>query len=244
MPHYGVYAALVERAHDDPDGEARIQIALPPALVPERTLAWARLAVPYAGKNRGLVLLPEPGDEVLVAFEGGDLGRPYVLGALWSSYAVPPLAARADNRDKGLLLRSGLRLLFDEAPGQPAITLETKGGQRLTLRDGPEAAVEIRRDGGATLRLEPEGGVTLTTAGGARLSLEPDGGLRIEGVALRLESQSTLTLKGGIIVLDGPVVTPTPSPPSPPPPPAPPAQRRRGVVPIPRESLKKPKKIR
>ena len=41
---------------------------------------WARLATPMAGAERGLVLIPEVGDEVLVAFEREDLRFPYVLG--------------------------------------------------------------------------------------------------------------------------------------------------------------------
>lgn len=45
--------------------------------------------------------MPEPGDEVLVAFESGDSARPYVVGFLWNSQARPP---RTDPRLR--LLRS------------------------------------------------------------------------------------------------------------------------------------------
>ena len=45
---------------------------------------WARLATLMAGAKRGTWFIPDPGDEVLVVFEGGDPRRPYVVGALWN----------------------------------------------------------------------------------------------------------------------------------------------------------------
>ena len=238
MAHYGVYTAQVRGLADDPAGEGRIQIALPPALAGAEVLAWARIAVPYAGKDRGLFLLPEPGDEVLVAFEGGDLAFPFVLGALWSSYAVPPLAARPENGEKALVLKSGMRLVFDERPGRSRIQMETKGGQSLTLSDDP-AGLRLETRQGASLRLE---GDEILLEGGS-LRLRAGGELTLEAPTLRVESQSTLHLKGAVVILDGQVETP---PPAPPPPPRRSEKRARvkGVVPIPRMALGKPKKIR
>ena len=42
-----------------------------------------------AGKGRGLFYLPEVGDEVLVAFEHGDIRRPYVIGSLYNGSDKP-----------------------------------------------------------------------------------------------------------------------------------------------------------
>ena len=38
----------------------------------------------------GSLFLPEVGDEVLVAFEHGDLRRPYIVGKLWNTTDPPP----------------------------------------------------------------------------------------------------------------------------------------------------------
>ena len=52
--------------------------------------AWARIAAPTAGKDRGIYFLPEIDDEVLVAFAHGDVRFPYVIGSLWNGVDVPP----------------------------------------------------------------------------------------------------------------------------------------------------------
>ena len=46
---------------------------------------WAPCARPMAGKDMGFYALPEMGEQVLVAFENGDLNHPYVLGSLWTA---------------------------------------------------------------------------------------------------------------------------------------------------------------
>ena len=47
--------------------------------------------------HRGVLQFPEPGDEVLVAFEHGDPSRPYVVGMLWDSKSgAPPESSSND----------------------------------------------------------------------------------------------------------------------------------------------------
>ena len=67
----GVAIGLVTQNKDD-EGQCRVQVSYPWHEKPLESY-WARLAMPMAGNERGLVLIPEVGDEVLVAFESGDL---------------------------------------------------------------------------------------------------------------------------------------------------------------------------
>ena len=76
----GVATALVTQ-NKDPESLCRVKVRYPWHDKPTVSY-WARLAMPMAGKDRGLVVIPEVGDEVVVGFEREDLRFPYVLGAL------------------------------------------------------------------------------------------------------------------------------------------------------------------
>src|SRR6185437_12498879 len=85
----GVAVALVTQ-NNDPEKSCRVKVRYPWHEQASESY-WARLAVPMAGDGRGVVLIPEVGDEVLVAFEREDLRFPYVLGALWNGKDKPPV---------------------------------------------------------------------------------------------------------------------------------------------------------
>src|SRR5262245_23335875 len=59
----------------------------------------ARLDPALLRPRSGVAWVPEPGDEVLVAFEHADLRRPYVTGLLWDSGSgAPPETSGSDTR--------------------------------------------------------------------------------------------------------------------------------------------------
>jgi Type VI secretion system/phage-baseplate injector OB domain len=73
-------------ARRTPQQRERVQVKVPVVTGDEQ--AWA----PMLRQIRDSSFAPEPGDEVLVAFEAGDPASPVVLGMLWSSSARPPIA--------------------------------------------------------------------------------------------------------------------------------------------------------
>lgn len=162
---YGVFPALVSD-NKDPNGQGRVKITLPwaPDTGGGRYETWARLATLMAGDNRGSWFIPDVGDEVLVAFEGGDPARPYVVGALWNGSDAPPeqMDGAGNNFKKVLRSRNGVKVTLDDADGREQMILETPGGQSVTLKDGP-GAIEIVDSNGNSIKLEPSG-VTITAA--------------------------------------------------------------------------------
>ncbi len=88
---YGVYPALVSDVVD-PNNQGRVKVRLhwSPDAGGSNYEVWARLATMMGGNNRGSWFIPDKDDEVLVAFEGGNPRRPYVVGALWNGKDDPP----------------------------------------------------------------------------------------------------------------------------------------------------------
>jgi uncharacterized protein involved in type VI secretion and phage assembly len=162
---YGVFPALVTDIKD-PEGQGRVKVTLPwsPDTSGARYEAWARLATLMAGHNRGTWFVPDANDEVLVAFEGGDPRRPYVIGSLWNGSDTPPdsMDGAGQNNRKVIRSRNGVRVTLDDTGGQEKLVLETPGGQKLTMKDGP-GAVELVDSNGNSIKLEPSG-ITITAA--------------------------------------------------------------------------------
>jgi uncharacterized protein involved in type VI secretion and phage assembly len=162
---YGVYPALVVDIKD-PDGQGRVKITLPwsPDTNGSRYEAWARLATMMAGNNRGSWFIPDANDEVLVAFEGGDARRPYVIGALWNGSDSPPesMDGAGNNYKKVLRSRNGVKITLDDNDGREQLIFETPGGQKLTMKDGP-GSVEIVDSNGNSVKLETSG-ITVTAS--------------------------------------------------------------------------------
>jgi uncharacterized protein involved in type VI secretion and phage assembly len=162
---YGVYPALVSDIRD-PDGQGRVRVTLPwsPDTDGGRYEAWARIATLMGGKNRGSWFIPDVNDEVLVVFEGGDARRPYVIGALWNGSDNPPesMDGAGNNFHKVLRSRNGVKVTLDDTDGREQLLLETPGGQKVTLKDGP-GAIEIVDSNGNTVKLETSG-ITVNAA--------------------------------------------------------------------------------
>ena len=72
------------------DSLGRIQLLFPWSRNGEQT-AWVRKAQISAGNGWGHMHCPRPGDEVLVAFEHGNVDRPVIVGCLYNGNTKPPL---------------------------------------------------------------------------------------------------------------------------------------------------------
>lgn len=158
----GVAMALVTDNHDD-EGQGRVKVRFP-WLAEEDESYWARVVTPMAGKDRGLYLLPEIGDEVLVAFEQGSVDHPYVLGSLWNGIDKPPEAnADGKNNHRVLKSRSGHTLLMDDTDGKENIQIVDKSGKNSIVISAADNSITIRASG--NIKVEAQGKLTLAGAG-------------------------------------------------------------------------------
>jgi len=114
---------------NDPQGLGRVQLQFP-WLDPSYRSTWVPIATPLAGKKRGQFFMPEVGDEVLAAFERGDVDHPFVVGFLWNGVDTPP---ETDLTNRVILTPGGHTLRFED--GNKKITLKSKGGHEVTLDD-------------------------------------------------------------------------------------------------------------
>ena len=90
---HGVYDRHGHQQHRLAPARRACSSMLPwlPGLMP-----WARLSNMMAGMGRGSFFVPQIGDEVLVAFNHGDVREPYVIGTLWNTMDRPPALSPTD----------------------------------------------------------------------------------------------------------------------------------------------------
>jgi uncharacterized protein involved in type VI secretion and phage assembly len=162
-----------------------------PFLGQEEESAWARLALPMGGKGRGWLFLPEVDDEVLVAFEHGDIARPYVLGMLWNGIDIPP--SDGDGRDKKVIKsRSGHLIRLDDTSGNEKIEIVDKSGKNMLVVDTSAKAITISSDKDIVLKA-PNGKIQLDATD---VQVKATGGAKVEALG------GDVTLKGTSINLN------------------------------------------
>jgi uncharacterized protein involved in type VI secretion and phage assembly len=109
-----------------------------------------------AGRDRGTWFVPEPDDEVMVAFVGGDPRSPVVVGALWNGTDTPPESMDSNNNIRSITSRSGIKVTFDDTDGMVQFTVETPGGQQVVCSDTP-ASIKLSDSNGNQVTLEASG---------------------------------------------------------------------------------------
>jgi uncharacterized protein involved in type VI secretion and phage assembly len=179
---------------------------------------WCRIATFGAGKDRGMFCLPEVDDEVLVAFEHGDIARPYVLGTLWNGKDEAIL----DNKSKTLKdlkpssvmnkgnnqkddrrvfkSRSKHILEFNDNADDPRFQIVTGQGHRIVLDDKGNEPNKIEiydgKEENYILIDNKNKKITIETKTGDML-LKAKNTIRLEAKTIETESQKDTSTKAG-----------------------------------------------
>jgi uncharacterized protein involved in type VI secretion and phage assembly len=126
---------------DDGDGEGKVRIRIPD-LGGQNEMIAAPVATLMTGDKRGTWFMPEPNDEVLIAFLQGDVNHPYILGYLWNGEQRPP---ETDRHKRVIKTVNGHIITIHDNPGSP---------------QGDTGSIEIRDAHGSYILME-NGGITI-----------------------------------------------------------------------------------
>lgn len=188
--NHGLYIGVVTQIQDDPDNESRIRVRAPLISEDEQGV-WTRIVTMHAGDERGTVFRPDIGDEVIIGYIDGDPRDPVLLGSLHSSAKPAPIPAADDNNIKGIVTRSGNKIIFDDEA--VSILITTNNGNSLTLSD---------EDGGITIADENDNkivmnsdGITLDSA--ADIKINAQGNVEFSGNNITISAQAMLKADGG-----------------------------------------------
>jgi phage protein D len=203
QPIMGMVVAQVT-GNDDPDKLGRVKLKFP-WLSDDYESHWARVTQLGAGPDSGALFLPETGDEVLVAFEHGDIHRPYVIGSLYNGQDKPKLGdGLFDNgkvKRRGFVSRKGHKfILFDDA-NKSGVALITGDGQIKVALDETNKEIHIAC-GSGTVVVECNGDLSLESKTG-KITLKAQQDIELNGMNIKAEAQTQLQLKGATTELNG-----------------------------------------
>lgn len=201
---YGVAAGLVSN-NQDPDGLGRVRLKFP-WLSDDNESDWVRIATFMAGNQRGGYFLPEVGDEALVAFEHGDINRPYVIGFLWNGVDKPPEAnSDGKNSIRKITSRSGHEIIFndDAEQKQEKLEIHTKAGHKIVLDDSAGAEkIEIKDKSGSNSILFDSVQNSISVESAMQLKIKSQM-IEIEaGTTMTIKAGATLTLQGALVKIN------------------------------------------
>jgi uncharacterized protein involved in type VI secretion and phage assembly len=202
--YYGKYRGIVvDKA--DPQQIGRVQVRVP-AVLGEEVALWALPCLPHGGlADQGLFSVPEPGAQVWVEFEGGDLEQPIWTGTFWQSPGDAPADVQQDDGPSTRLLTTaaGNKLIFEDKDGEELIRLEHPSEASIEMN--PEGGIVLTDSAGATLTLDAEGSrVLLEDSNGNSLIMSSSGTTVEDANGNRIEmAASGITVEGTTVVVQG-----------------------------------------
>ena len=149
------------------------------------------------GSGRGAVWLPEIDDEVLVAFEHGDVRRPVVLGGLWNGTDTPPPyeVDQGKQKTRSLVSLKGHKVVLHDGDDSATVELSTSDGKLTIVLDETGGEIKVTASDTAKVTISAEGDLSITAQG--QLTLQGQQGAE-------LSSPATIKVKGQMLQLNPP----------------------------------------
>src|SRR5207245_11601758 len=174
--------------NNEPNNAARVKLKFP-WLDDSYESDWARLAQLGAGPSSGALWIPEVNDEVLVAFEHGDIRRPFVVGNLYNGVDTPNegsgLFDHGKVKRRGFISRKGHKFIFFDDPNKAGIAfISSDGNLKISLN---ETNSEIHISSQGKVHVQSQQDMTLESQATLKLSAQ-------QGITL--EAQTNLNLQG------------------------------------------------
>jgi uncharacterized protein involved in type VI secretion and phage assembly len=166
----------------DPNNMGRVKVQMLWQQQTNETTDWLRVMTPDAGggkdgaKNRGLVVVPEPDDQVLVCFRYNDPDRPFVLGSMF--HGKTGGGGGSGNKTKSLTALSGSVVSLD---GDAISIIDAKGNK-------------INLDGAGKININCTSSITLE-CGSSKITMESGGKIEISGTEVTIHGSTKAIMK-------------------------------------------------
>lgn len=215
----GVMIGIVAKNYDK-DMPGRVCVTIPTRDSEANELLWVRQAQPSSGAQWGHYFLPEVGDQVLLAFEGGNIEKPYIIGCVpKDNNKFLTKSVDENNQIKRVVTKNGNCLVFEdnkEGDGtKDKITLQTAGQSHTIILDNENNVIRLSdkdkkniiemktQDGAMTLKAGSK--LTIQVGDTIKLTLNGESGaMKIEANNVSIEAANQFKIKtDGMLMMEG-----------------------------------------
>lgn len=215
----GVLVCQVVKNYDK-EKQGFVQVNITTRDYQESKLVWARMTFPYGGNKWGEYFYPEVGDQVLVAFEQGNIDRAFIVGSIpKANSSFVQQAFDENNQFKRIKTRNGnLIEIVDAKEGegdQDKITIKTaKDAHKIVIDNEKKNILISDKDGKNKIEMKTENGQMeilaekkLTIKVGDNITLTMNGSngtVTLNASKLKAETDSSTEIKSnGRITVEG-----------------------------------------
>lgn len=220
-PHCEVQEGEVLENNDPKGlGRVRVQFIWQKELEGEdRMTPWIRVASHSSGGDKGLYIIPEKTDRVLVAFEHNHPERPFMLTSLYHGEAKPE-HHDPKNYKKALKTKGGHQILMNDEEGKQAMDLSSPVDFSATATEGKmdmtaKKTVTIKSESGditistpANICIDAEGNITINAKGditleATNINLKGRTAINLEAPTINIDAKAKLNGTGGQVNIEG-----------------------------------------
>jgi uncharacterized protein involved in type VI secretion and phage assembly len=179
---------------DGAAGEVKVKL---PWLDDTYETGWLRVVTVGGGKDRGFFVMPEVGDEVLVAFEGGDPRRGYVLGGLYNGKDAAPRSSSqlTDGQviqERVWRSRTGHEIVLGDEDGKEYVQI-ILGDKKTKIRlDKKNTKLTIES---TNVTILPDGKVEIISD--AEIKMKATSDFKLEAVNIEMKASANVKIEGG-----------------------------------------------
>jgi len=224
-PHCELQEAEVLENNDKKSlGRVRVQFIWQKELKGEDSKTpWIRVAAHSSGGDKGLYMIPEKGDRVLVAFEHNHPERPFVLSSVYHGESKPE-HHDPKNLKKALKTKGGHQILMNDEKGKESMALSSPFDFSATATGGDmnmtaKSKVTIKSESGniaintpTDISIDADGNITITAKGditlkAVNINLEGSASINLEAPKINLNAKAELNGSGAKVNIEGQAAT-------------------------------------
>ncbi|MBB6458861.1 phage baseplate assembly protein V [Flammeovirga kamogawensis] len=225
--HHGIVKKIVTNDESDVTDKYLVKVEVPLMMMSnekndEEPEIWARVSSMFAGKDHGVLWMPEVEDEVIVGFLGGHADNAVILGSLFKNSDEHPHLGTEGHRS--IVSKNNLSIIFNDnenlieikTPGNKILLDEENGVLSSAIMDGDTPVVEciMNKDNELILR-NTDGEITIegdkvNIIGKNGVNITSDNNLELTGKEISqksngkmaIEASNNLDIKGQMINLN------------------------------------------